>query len=651
MPLFRKPEAGREKENEKTVAKKRKCKIDGKDPDATLTSLCLLSIVENMNDVWVRDYAQNYMDQYFFRYIMGPFSQLPSEMLEELLSLLASRRLMTRAALHVMLVPQLRNLSLRCCSGLVTANLCAVIGARCQGLLSLDLSGVVNISSPVLCDLLGCLSSLRSLCLAGTLCDGRVAEALPAQCPALRHLDVTRCHHLSPASLLHLSPQHPHSPGLPHLRSLLALDIGFGECEEDRRAAAAFLLLGLPWLERAALDGLAEACVLLLDGEFHEVGDFVRRTGIPDLKDLWVERVCGHSLKGVTVGAERVEEDSFSLSEATHNCSWIQDSDDEDEGEAQHREGALHGLKDAVTLENTKDKEARKLHGGSLEDAHLTLPLRQVQGVSFTTVGALAQLCPSLCALTLDCYGEEETVSGARVARELARWSSSLRSLTLRFPGLLSEMARALEHVGASLTSLTVEGAQADGLDPLLRILHSCPQLTMLTIHMEPPRMHQEEEEEEEEEEERQQDLQALPCLPRLLCLALSFPFDPRQKRTLMWWRPLKGALWALLRGSPLLERVTLVAVPCPLDPVFRLVLDHPAVPMNAPQSPALQHLKHLNLAHSDVSTETVSRLVAMCSCLSTVDLSGCRAVTCHDTKRLQSTVRRRRQKLHITWT
>lgn len=41
-----------------------------------LTRLCLLSLAENMKNIWVKDYADNYMDHYSFRYIMGPFNCL-----------------------------------------------------------------------------------------------------------------------------------------------------------------------------------------------------------------------------------------------------------------------------------------------------------------------------------------------------------------------------------------------------------------------------------------------------------------------------------------------------------------------------------------------------------------------------------------------
>lgn len=383
--------------------------------------------------------------------------------------------------------------------------------------MSLDLSGAVSVSSSVLLELLWSLAGLRSLTLAGCLCDGRVLQTLPAQCPMLRHLDVSRCHHLSPVSLLFLSPSHPQSPGLPLLRSFLALDIGFGECEEDRRATAAFLLLSLPLLERVALEGLGEACALLCEGDFHEVEDFISRTGMPDFRELWRERAHGENVTGM----EKVEEESFSLSKVTNGCSWIQDSEDEDERESNGIEGVCHDFTGVMVLENKDENETEKAQQrDSFKDFSLALHLRYVQGVTFGTVAALGQLCPNLSVLTLDYSDEEETVSGRHLARELARWSTSLRSLALRFPGPFSEMAHGVASVGTSLTSLTLEGVRADGIDPFLRLLHSCPKLTTLTIHIEPPRMHQEEEE-EDGEEERDEDLQALPCLPLLTYLAL----------------------------------------------------------------------------------------------------------------------------------
>lgn len=75
MPLFRQLEPTLDKEHEKKKKRKNKWTQDG-DNLSTLIELCLQSLAENMKEMWVKDYAQKYMDQYFFRYVMGPFTSL-----------------------------------------------------------------------------------------------------------------------------------------------------------------------------------------------------------------------------------------------------------------------------------------------------------------------------------------------------------------------------------------------------------------------------------------------------------------------------------------------------------------------------------------------------------------------------------------------
>ncbi|AWP06865.1 putative ectonucleoside triphosphate diphosphohydrolase 4 [Scophthalmus maximus] len=209
MPLFRAlGERGAARAGRRGVRKVKRLGSCGRTDEGgsapSLTQLCLLSLADNMKDVWVKDYADKYLDQYSFRHIMGPFNSLPAELVEELTWLLCARKQLSRAALHLLLVPQLRGLSLERCPGLVTSALCAHIAARCQGLWSLDLSGAQQLPSKVLSETLCSLPALRSLSLAGMPCDRCVIRTIACHCHLLRHLDVSRCHFLSPASLLPL---------------------------------------------------------------------------------------------------------------------------------------------------------------------------------------------------------------------------------------------------------------------------------------------------------------------------------------------------------------------------------------------------------------------------------------------------------------
>lgn len=57
---------------------------------------------------------------------------LAGELVEELIWLLCTTKQMSRAALHLLLLPQLRGLSLDKCPNLVNSSLCFHIAARCE---------------------------------------------------------------------------------------------------------------------------------------------------------------------------------------------------------------------------------------------------------------------------------------------------------------------------------------------------------------------------------------------------------------------------------------------------------------------------------------------------------------------------------------
>ncbi|XP_072520509.1 uncharacterized protein [Salminus brasiliensis] len=617
MPLFRPLEARPEKERQKRRSHRHDGHEEEEDEPSSLTRLCLHSLAENMKDVWAQDYAQNYMDQYFFRYVMGPFSLLPGDLLEELLSVLSRRNLLSRAALHLLLLPQLHCLSLHHSCNLVTANLCSLIAARCQSLKSLNLSGALNVSALALSSLLSSLPRLHFLSLAGTLSDCTVMAMVAQRCHALKHLDVSRCVHLRPAALLPLAQCSARGC----LSSLLALDIGLEENEDDGTASAAFLLLGLPGLRQLALDNVGQACTLLWNQEFGLTERFTSKEGVASLQELWTKRVESRG-----VAAERVDEEESTCLEEQMD-KW------------------LHLDKSKV--------DGVKPDGGNQEKT-LKLGLREVQSISLNSLDVLGQLCPDLCSLSLSCHHEDddsdEDGSGFRRAalltRGLARWSGQLRRLSLQFPGLLSELVPSLQATGSNLISLTLEGVRADGHLSFLELIRACPKLTTLTVHIDPPRSNQEEEENDEDLDDWD-----LPCLPHLCSLTLNFTLDERQMKPVLCWQSLKGPLWALLRGAPQLQTLSLIAIPCRLDPVFRLVLDHHAKPLCASDQPPLRCLRHVSLKRSDITMETAVRLVNACHRLTALDLSGCWSMTLSNITKLQGKASRRHRKLQIAWT
>nr|XP_040051097.1 uncharacterized protein si:ch211-214j8.12 [Gasterosteus aculeatus aculeatus] len=604
----------------------------------SLTRLCLLSLANNMKDMWAKDYADNYLDHYSFRYIMGPFTLLPGELVEELTWLLCTRKQMSRAALHLMLVPQLRGLSLESCPSLVTATLCAHIAARCRGLRSLDLSGGQQLPSKVLCETLCCLPALRSLSLAGTPCDRGVIKAIAQRCPLLRHLDISRCHLLSPAALLPLgggasfsssdSPSRsPHCtsqssissscsaplPPLP-LISLLALDIGFGEQEGDPAAAAAYLLLSLPGLERVAMEGLGQACCLIQQRQFNRSDGFTDREGVPRLVELWRDwrhRQGTDTCRTMREAAAREEEEE----ERTLSDGFGSDSEEE-----ARRDGGPN-----CSQNQTED---RKRGGDLSDDGCLVLQLKDVKGISCDFLDSLSLACPNISSISVHVDDFENTrgeSQGSLLATGLQAWSAQLRSLSMYHPGPLVNLLPALQVACSSLVSLTLEGVKIGPHTPLLEVIKACPGLRDLLISAEPPTTPWEAEDEEDQRAE-----QNLPRLANLCSLTLNFSYEHSQMKPVMSCMSLEKVLKCLLAGSPLLEKLSLVSLPCPLNGILQEVLDllhlHQyffADSTNSPLMP-LGRVQRVNLLRTDVTMMTVRSLMQRSKRLKYVDVSYC---------------------------
>ncbi|XP_028268936.1 uncharacterized protein LOC114440705 [Parambassis ranga] len=641
MPLFRGDRGGRAAKaqpGQKTRRKRRvrdiewmgSCKKTDEDGTVfSLTQLCLLSLADNMKEVWVKDYADNFMDHYSFRYIMGPFNTLPGELVEELIWLLCTRKQLTRAALHLLLLPQLRCLSLERCPGLVTPSLCFHITARCQGLWNLDLSGAQQLPSKALSETISSLSTLCSLSIAGTGCDSCVINAIVHCCRLLRHLDVSCCHLLSPAALLPLGGGTPcsssdspsvspsSSPALSPLplRSLLALDIGFGEEDRDAVFTAAYLLLSLPCLERLAMEGLSEACCLIDHREFSQTDEFTNREGVPSLDEVWRERRLKQGRDCLREKTERAANKKDSEKERTF---W-EENDSDSEEDASRDEGPSCSQNQAVV--------ERKV----LSQSGVILQLRDVKGgVTCETLDSLGCLCPDIHSISVVAEDTRGRSQGSLLTAGLQAWSGQLQSLSVQYLGALVDLLPALQVTGSSLVSLTLEGVRTSPHTPILEVIRVCPRLRDLLISAEPPSMPQQEEDGEVDQQEDGE----LPRLPNLRSLTLTFSYEHSQMMPAMSWMSLKRALKCLLTGSPLLEKLSLVSLPCPLNCILLeelgrrdLNLHHFTDAAVLPPIP-LARVEHVDLLRTDVTMTAVKRIMQRSKRLKHVDVRYCWQIT-----------------------
>ncbi|XP_062430547.1 uncharacterized protein LOC134139806 [Rhea pennata] len=271
-----------------------------------LGSLCLRSLARDMQSVWARDYSENYLGAYRFRHVVGPFSDLAPGLVQDLIRLLGESRRLTRAALHLLLVPQLQELSLRSCSGLASNAIGQLVAERCKSLSSLDLHGCSRLSADVLVDLLEGLPLLCKPGLAKTQANVQVLSAVGSCCRRLQELDVSHCKKVSPRALLHLAYD-PLAGALccPALRVLLAHGLE-APAGGDVAAALAFLLLALPHLEFLAHGAVPDALCLIHTQQLDGVGNAA--PGFPSLRELAQRRGAAADRPWLTLPLRRVEE-------------------------------------------------------------------------------------------------------------------------------------------------------------------------------------------------------------------------------------------------------------------------------------------------------------------------------------------------------
>ncbi|XP_064509746.1 uncharacterized protein LOC135413691 [Pseudopipra pipra] len=269
----------------------------------TLASLCLQSLAQHMQSFWAKDYSDNYLDEYEFRFLVGPFNDLACGLVQELLRLLGSSRRLSRAALHLLLLPHLRQLSLRHCPALANNALGHLVVLRCQGLSCLDLGGCGRLSPAVLVDVAKGLPRLSRLGLAHTQANVQVLSAVGSCCRLLRELDVSGCRKVTPRALRHLGYDPlARAPGCPALRVLLARDLEPGG---DAAAAVAFLLLALPRLDVLAHGAVPDALRLLHAGRLDGDPD---PEGFPALRELARGRGAAPGGPPLTLPLRQLEE-------------------------------------------------------------------------------------------------------------------------------------------------------------------------------------------------------------------------------------------------------------------------------------------------------------------------------------------------------
>ncbi|XP_063781587.1 uncharacterized protein LOC134931802 [Pseudophryne corroboree] len=560
---------------------------------STLARMCLQSIAENMQSLWVTDYAEKYMEEYSFMYVEGPFNQLAGPLVQELIKILGESHKLTRAGLHLLLQPHLTELSLHYCSGLINKAIIDLVTVRCKFLTSLDLHSCSRVPAGSLAILVGRLPRLMKLCLSDTQCDSLALATIGSCCQRLRELDISRCRKLSPSSLLSLVYDSKRATfSCQALKVLLLQDVKPQGDLEQWVNALCYILLALPSLEQLSNPSVLSALRLIHTGRFSHGGTFT--DSFPSLAEVARRRVARKS-----------------------GCN------------------GLVNVRDSQSQKAEYEQESDTLRGKENWNgtAGISLHLRKLEDLEEEDVSSLGSLCQEVeeAAITLGI----QTVS----AWSLVQWPN-LTQLTLHSPEqpnrMLEEMLTSLHAIGNSLRVLSLQNLLWGQEESLSTLLTWCPNLQSFQGHftvLSQTLFHN-------DPELPPWARKPLP-LPHLH--TFNFLLEGEDSLHPTFQHQLGGFLVALLQGCLKLECLSLCGVPTSLDSVFEVVY------ASSPPHP-LQRLSEVSLCHSNVTQWGASLLLRSKNDLSHLDLSHCKDVTCRDYHKLQEMARKEGSNISISW-
>ncbi|XP_078671089.1 F-box and leucine-rich repeat protein 13-like [Branchiostoma floridae x Branchiostoma belcheri] len=259
----------------------------------TLKHLSIVSMATHMDSVWAADYIHNYLDQYHFMYIIGPFDALPSHLIQELIEFLVQKRQLGRRHLHLMIHQHLESLHLGKCSSCMTDAIIKLVQIRCKKLKKLDLSRCNRLTSYAMSMALSYLPKLVYLNLYSTNCTDEVLGTIGAICVQLRDLNICKTH-VTDKGIISLCGG---GNGIHGCRKLLSLDVSFNARVTIKGVKHA--LRQLPNLRQLLHNDVCDALVVLHEEAFKDgkattpyqlrsgtVNDFVVPVSFLEIVDL-----------------------------------------------------------------------------------------------------------------------------------------------------------------------------------------------------------------------------------------------------------------------------------------------------------------------------------------------------------------------------
>lgn len=177
------------------------CQIFGL-PDMSVQTLQKCSLQSVAKDIIMSCGKTPVADLHRYKYILGPFDGLNSDIIQELLNVICDKKQLKVCHLHVLLHSNIKHLDLSVCSSLVNDQLLAALGYRCKKLTQLSLKNCSRLSTKALKQIPKNLPCIQFIDLSGCpACTDGVLDAFGSAYPKLKLLKVESCSQITDAGV------------------------------------------------------------------------------------------------------------------------------------------------------------------------------------------------------------------------------------------------------------------------------------------------------------------------------------------------------------------------------------------------------------------------------------------------------------------
>ncbi|XP_070541224.1 F-box and leucine-rich repeat protein 13-like [Ptychodera flava] len=155
----------------------------------SLKQICTNSITGNI-DALCEDYVKNYFGKHNFLHIIGPFEELTSHQIKEIISVLVEKRSISKPHLHLLLHSRVESLDLSGCNRLINDEIIIIIATRCQRIKYLNVAQCNRVTQKAFQYLAHSLTQAVSLNFAATKCYGDALLTVIDKCTKLKELNL-----------------------------------------------------------------------------------------------------------------------------------------------------------------------------------------------------------------------------------------------------------------------------------------------------------------------------------------------------------------------------------------------------------------------------------------------------------------------------